>query len=453
MTMLPMILVMSAEASVSLQRLGKYLNAEEIDEDAVKHESKDEDPIVIEDGTFTWDKEEDGTPHTLTNINLRVKAGSLVAVVGTVGSGKSSLLSAVLGEMIKVKGHVVSKGTVAYVAQQAWIRNSSLKDNILFGKEENSKKYNRVIDSCALKPDLEILPGGDATEIGEKGVNLSGGQKQRVSLARSVYSDSDVYLFDDPLSAVDSHVGKHIFDKVLGPQGILAGKTRVLVTHGITYLPQCDHILVLKDGQVSEEGSYKELLAKKGAFADFLVQHLGTEDHDEEFSNVVMELEQALGGREKVLARQLSQMSEDDTSGGESARKRRTSVRSQESGSFHGSSPTKRTSVSSSTNVTPKKEDKKDKLIEAEKAETGSVKGDVYVHYFKAVGMPLMAGTLIFSLISQGFQIGTNTWLSRWSEEPKNANGTIDTSTRNMYLGVYAALGVGQCKLHPIIQF
>lgn len=437
---------MSAEASVSLGRLGKYLNAEEIDEDAVLHESNDEDPVVVDQASFTWD-DDPKEPPTLSDVNLRLKPGSLVAVVGTVGSGKSSLLSGILGEMIKLRGRVVTKGSLAYVAQQAWIRNSSLKDNILFGKEFDSRKYAKIIDCCALKPDLDILPAGDQTEIGEKGVNLSGGQKQRVSLARSCYSDADVYLFDDPLSAVDSHVGKHIFEKVLGPQGILKGKTRLLVTHGITYLPKVDRIIVLKDGKISEEGTYKELLAMKGAFADFLVQHLGIDDHDEEMSEVVSELEHALGGREKVLQRQQSQLSDDGTTSGEfggSMRKRRTS-----STSANTPSPAKRTSLSSSITTPQKKNEEpenKEKLIEAEKAETGSVKGDVYMHYFKAVGMPLMLGTLIFNGVAQALQIAGNSWLSKWSEEGKGTNGTIDKSTRDMYLGVYAALGFSQCK-------
>lgn len=119
-----------------------------------------------------------------------------------------------------------------------------------------------------------MLPAGDQTEIGEKGINLSGGQKQRVSLARAVYSKSDIYLLDDPLSAVDAHVGKHIFENLIGSRGLMKRKTRILVTHGITYLPEVDYIVVMKDGEVSETGTYKELLDKKGAFADFLVQYL-----------------------------------------------------------------------------------------------------------------------------------------------------------------------------------
>lgn len=196
------------------------------------------------------------------------------------GSGKSSLISAFLGEMDKLSGKVNTYGNVAYVSQQAWIQNATLKDNILFGQPLNTELYEKVIEACALKPDLEILPGGDLTEIGEKGINLSGGQKQRVSLARAVYANADIYFLDDPLSAVDSHVGKHIFDKVIGPRGLLKNKTKLLVTHGITYLPQTEQILVMKDGRVSESGTYRELLDKKGAFAEFLLQHI-SEDNNE----------------------------------------------------------------------------------------------------------------------------------------------------------------------------
>lgn len=205
---------------------------------------------------------------------MKVEKNTLCAVVGTVGSGKSSVVQALLGEMDKISGKVNTLGSVAYVPQQAWIQNATVRDNILFGKPYDAKKYNRVVNACALKPDFAMLSGGDQTEIGEKGINLSGGQKQRISMARAVYSDADIYLLDDPLSAVDSHVGKHIFDKVIGPHGLLGNKTRVLVTHGITFLPQTDNIYVMKDGTFSENGTYEELLQQKGAFADFIIEHL-----------------------------------------------------------------------------------------------------------------------------------------------------------------------------------
>ncbi|KAL6447244.1 hypothetical protein ACFW04_001485 [Cataglyphis niger] len=229
--------------------------------------------LVIENGSFSWDTEQIERP-TLQNINFHVEQGQLVAIVGTVGSGKSSLLSALLGEMVKLSGKVNTKGSIAYVSQQPWIQNATLQDNVLFGKALNKSVYNRVVEGCALSPDLKMLPAGDQTEIGEKGINLSGGQKQRVALARAVYNDSENYFLDDPLSAVDSHVGKHIFENVIGPNGLLKKKTRVLVTHSITYLPEVDNIIVLKDGEITESGTYKQLLEKKGAFAEFLVHHL-----------------------------------------------------------------------------------------------------------------------------------------------------------------------------------
>ena len=147
-------------------------------------------------------------------------------VLGKVGSGKSSLLSGLLGEMHKLtpKGLININGTTAYVPQQAWIQNATVKENILFSKEFNEGFYDEILSACSLNQDLAIMPAGDRTEIGEKGINLSGGQKQRISLARSVYANSDIYILDDPLSAVDSHVGKHIFDNVIGPKGMLRDK-------------------------------------------------------------------------------------------------------------------------------------------------------------------------------------------------------------------------------------
>ena len=135
-----------------------------------------------------------------------------------------------------------------------------------------------------MRTDLEILTGGDETEIGEKGINVSGGQKQRISLARAVYNNADVYLLDDPLSAVDSNVGKHIFQKVIGPKGVLRKKTRVLVTHGISFLPAMDKIIVMRDGKISESGTYEQLLANKGAFAEFLIEQLDSEESNNENS-------------------------------------------------------------------------------------------------------------------------------------------------------------------------
>merc|ERR1719450_1625393 len=195
----------------------------------------------------------------------------------------------------------------------------SLKNNILFGKPYNEKLYEKVIESCALKPDLLQLPGGDATEIGEKGINLSGGQKQRVNLARAVYANKDLYLFDDPLSAVDSHVGKHIFEKVIGEKGMLSNKTRILVTHAVSYLPLVDKIIVMKDGSISEIGSYQQLLNNKNEFSEFLIEQLQndneTSDSDNERENdaIWKSIENTMGPTEIPLKRQHSRSSQKAT--------------------------------------------------------------------------------------------------------------------------------------------
>ncbi|KAL3882085.1 hypothetical protein ACJMK2_028457, partial [Sinanodonta woodiana] len=272
------------KAKVSLERLDKFLNSPDLVEnfnvEIPKTAPGEHNSIVIDDGTFTWDLDRQ---HCLSSINLKIPQGSLIAVVGQVGSGKSSLLSAMLGEMEKINGKVSVKGSTAYVSQQAWIQNATLRNNILFGKQYDSHRYWEVIDACALSHDLEVLPARDATEIGEKGINLSGGQKQRVSLARAIYFDSDIYLLDDPLSAVDSHVGRHIFDKVISDGGLLKGKTRVLVTHGVHWLPEVDFIVVMSGGTISEIGSYEELMEHDGAFAQFLRTYLNSaDDNDDE---------------------------------------------------------------------------------------------------------------------------------------------------------------------------
>uniref|UniRef100_A0A8C0VLC3 ABC-type glutathione-S-conjugate transporter n=1 Tax=Cyanistes caeruleus TaxID=156563 RepID=A0A8C0VLC3_CYACU len=229
--------------------------------------------ITIRNGTFCWSKE---TSPCLRSIDLSVPQGSLLAVVGQVGAGKSSLLAAVLGELEATDGCVTD--TAAYVPQQAWVLNASVEDNILFGKEMDETWFSRVTEACALHPDLETFPAGQKSEIGEKGINLSGGQKQRVNLARAVYQKASIYLLDDPLSAVDAHVGQHIFEHVLGPSGLLKDKTRVLVTHTINILPQVDNIVFLVDGMISETGSYQELLQRDGAFAEFLRSHVTAEE-------------------------------------------------------------------------------------------------------------------------------------------------------------------------------
>jgi ABC-type multidrug transport system fused ATPase/permease subunit len=300
---------------VSTRRIQKFLLREELDPSAVQRDPiLPKDPkvpvIQITDATFAWasenpsvaDKDDsdgeeeeeeemqadettsllrteraESSAPALVDINVYIARGQLTAVVGRVGQGKSSLLSAIIGDMYKRQGSVKIYGSVAYVSQQAWICNATVRDNIIFGKPFDQERYDRVLFASGLLPDLEILAAGDMTEIGERGINLSGGQKQRVSLARAAYQDADVYLMDDPLSAVDAHVDQHLWEHLIGPKGLLKDKTRLLVTHGISHLEHVDHILVVKEGHITEAGHYKQLMtAKKGFYQlikDFSVSH------------------------------------------------------------------------------------------------------------------------------------------------------------------------------------
>uniref|UniRef100_A0A3P9JD61 ATP-binding cassette sub-family C member 5 n=1 Tax=Oryzias latipes TaxID=8090 RepID=A0A3P9JD61_ORYLA len=201
----------------------------------------------------------------LHHINLCIKKGSLVGICGGVGSGKSSLLSALLGQMTLLGGKVASSGDFAYAAQQAWILNDTLRNNILFGKEFNSKKYDAVLEACCLLQDLADFPYGDTTEIGERGTSLSGGQRQRVSLARALYSERPILLLDDPLSAVDACVGSHIFNKAI--RGAAKGRTVLFVTHQLQYLPECDDVVLMKDGRIAGHGTHAQLMDKSCEYA------------------------------------------------------------------------------------------------------------------------------------------------------------------------------------------
>ena len=181
---------------VSIDRINEFINSDEIDENSVIRKGNIKTPVIIENATFSWNKY---SPPVLKNLSMKIKKNQLVAIVGQVGCGKTSLLSAILGEIEKLNGKVNVNGSIAYVPQQAWVQNKTLRENIVFVNDFNERQYNQVLESCALKEDLKVLSAGDMTEIGEKGINLSGGQKQRVSLARAVYSCADIYLLDDPL--------------------------------------------------------------------------------------------------------------------------------------------------------------------------------------------------------------------------------------------------------------
>ncbi|KAM8924619.1 ATP-binding cassette sub-family C member 2 [Pelodytes ibericus] len=436
LAMLPMLISNMVQTSVSSVRLEKYLGGADLDLSAINNDPDVDAAIKFSDATYTW--EQDTTP-TVKNVNLDIKEGQLVAVVGGVGSGKSSLVSSILGEMDHVSGYINIKGSVAYVPQQAWIQNATLKDNILFGGEFDEKRYKSVLEACALLPDLAMLPGGDLSEIGEKGINLSGGQKQRVSLARAVYNNTDIYILDDPLSAVDAHVGKHIFEKVIGPNGLLKNKTRVLVTHGISFLKYTDEIVVLVDGSVTEMGSYKKLQANNGAFAEFLRTYASQENKTEEEATVFID---AGEDEDDEPTEQAAEVPNDIVS---VTLKRENSLHRRKLSSMNGSlrRSLKEVAKEKADNLPDKV--KGQNLIEKETVETGKVKFKLYMKYLRAMGWGFSVWIFISYVLQNAAFVGQNIWLSDWTTDAVvYINKTYPASQRDMRVGIFGVLGVAQ---------
>ncbi|XP_029949274.1 multidrug resistance-associated protein 9-like [Salarias fasciatus] len=285
--MLPMAVKAMADASVSVMRLKKVMLMQNPEPYLIPRRDSSV-ALAMDNATLSWTRndqklsaseEEDlqtktsknvseGNSSTLRNISFTLPKGNLLGVCGNVGSGKTSLISSILEQLHLIGGSITADGTFAYVSQQAWIFHGTVRENILMGQEFDQRRYDRVIQVCSLTADLSILPHGDQTEIGERGLNLSGGQKQRVSLARAVYSNKDIFLLDDPLSAVDAHVGKHIFEECIKKE--LQGKSIILVTHQLQYLEFCDNVLVLEDGQILEAGKHQNLMNLNGRYAQLI---------------------------------------------------------------------------------------------------------------------------------------------------------------------------------------
>jgi ATP-binding cassette, subfamily C (CFTR/MRP), member 1 len=278
---IPIIASYTVDAREAIIRVGKFLRARSSIQ--CQNQVEMEENAVVVDGKFIWElpEGEEDKDQMLFEFDINIPKGSLVAIVGTVGSGKSSFLGAINGEMKKMSGNVGVCGKIGYCPQQAWIRNCSVRENIVFDQPFDEERYKSVIEQCALENDIANFPHGDETELGEKGISLSGGQKQRISLARMVYFNPDIAIMDDPLSAVDSQVGSTLFyDCIL--EGLLADKTRILVTNQLNILAYVDQIIVLDEGRVIERGTYQELSSKDTDFSDLLKKYSNDESSDEE---------------------------------------------------------------------------------------------------------------------------------------------------------------------------
>ncbi|XP_077870404.1 ATP-binding cassette sub-family C member 9-like [Saccoglossus kowalevskii] len=357
--------------------------------------------IQISGGHFAWDIDSDVA--ILHDIDLEVPIDTLTIIIGMVGAGKSSLLSAILGEMSTLAGNIYfnrKRNIISYCPQRAWLQNSTLRANILFGEPMDHTRYNTILDACALRPDIDILPAGDMTEIGEKGINLSGGQKQRISVARALYNKSDIVLMDDPFSALDVHVGSQLMKE--GILGFLKREQRtvILVTHQLQYLKYADTVISMDNCTIADQGNLNEIRKRDPnlyAVWEKRISFLSDSEDDDDSSEETTKLER-LKLIEQVTGKH-EQHRQDDSAAGT--------------------------------------------LMEKEEREVGSVSLKVYLSYAKAIKYSLTCLTLLLYVAQGTMLILTNFWLSAWSESgSETANKTQEDLDDELtyYIRGYAAL-------------
>ncbi|KAJ3317920.1 hypothetical protein HDU76_001009 [Blyttiomyces sp. JEL0837] len=411
----PLVLQLCWSSLVSLRRIGAFLAVDELDSPPSLHDPSENatEALVISNASFVWpegravedgesvegatkndkkngkekkkieedivlsEKENDGKVDDvepklhLTNINLSIKRGTLTVIVGRVGVGKSSLLNAIIGDMSRTSGSVDIYGTVGLSPQTAWLQNATLRNNVLFGNDYDEEKYQTVIKACALTRDLSLLPDGDMSEIGEKGVNLSGGQSARVNLARTIYADPDLILLDDPLAAVDSHVGRSILENCI--LGLCKSKTVVLVTHQLHIASHADLVVLMEDGMIVEQGSFDTLMKNGKAFATMMAEYGG--DHGNDGDDDDKEKDVKVDEKKKPTeeSKEVEHIAQKD-----------------------------------STTA----------LVIAEERQEGVVSWEYYRVYFEmAGGVLLIFSLVVFAAVYQGERVFTDLWLTFWVNE------------------------------------
>ena len=451
LAMLPMVITSIIEASVAVGRLTDYLTAEELQADAISLKdaavNMGDESLRVRGATFTWNRNE--SRNCLEDVSFTAHKGELMCVVGRVGAGKSSLLQAILGDVWKIRGEVVLHGHTAYVSQQPWVMNASVKENIVFGHRWDPQFYERTVHACALTDDFKTLPDGDQTEVGERGISLSGGQKARLTLARAVYARADVYLLDDCLSAVDQHVGRHLIDNVFSRQGLLAKKTRILATNSISVLYEADYVTLLRDGRILEKGTFEQLMAMKGEVANLIKAASNEEEGSGSPSEADSKATSSPGSEDSttVFGTGISEEEERDqvqegigplapirAAGGSRRKSSDTEIRRASTASFKG--PRGKMSDEEGEGVKSKQS--------KEFSEQGKVKWNVYSEYAKTSNLVAVAIYMTVLLCAQTAQIGGSLWLKNWSEVNQEYGGNPEVGK---YIGIYFAFGIGSAAL------
>uniref|UniRef100_UPI00358FFAEC ATP-binding cassette sub-family C member 9-like n=1 Tax=Myxine glutinosa TaxID=7769 RepID=UPI00358FFAEC len=466
----------TVKALVSVQKVQEFLNSEEIGEEGVcvtwempteslcetlplkainrKHPGKrsgaapecsafypsrslrlDEPAVKVTNGFFAWTS---GVP-TLSNINIRIPYGQLTMLVGQVGCGKSSLLLATLGEMHKVSGTITwntrtesalngrrskKRGSVAYAAQKPWLLNATVEENITFGSLFNKQRYKAVIDTCSLQPDIDILPQGDQTLIGERGVNLSGGQRQRISVARVLYQETNVVFLDDPFSALDIHLSDHLLQEGIVKLLHNDKRTTVLVTHKLQYLPHADWIVAMKDGSVLREGTLLDIQTQDPE----LYEHWKT-----------------------LMNRQDKEFQKDTESEGRTALERKNLRRA-----MYSREAQLKTQVEDEEEE-EELESSEDDMSSAFRQRT-ELPWRAFGRYLSSGGVPLLLLLLISQLLKHTVMVAIDYWLAEWTSHIMSSNYSADASTHkegessgqsfhSVVFGALSVLGILLCLI------
>jgi ATP-binding cassette subfamily C (CFTR/MRP) protein 1 len=424
LNLLPMVLGQVSDAWTAIGRIQEFLLAEEQSDD-IKWDETMENAIEVDHASATWERipttenepkskpkgltekkqslerkvHDDSSsvdtavePFKLTDLTFSVQRKELLAVIGTVGSGKTSLLSALAGDMRLTGGEIRMAATRAYCPQYAWIQNATVRDNILFGKEYDETWYNQVVEACALRPDFDLFPAGDRTEIGERGITISGGQKQRLNIARAIYFDADIVLMDDPLSAVDAHVGRHIMDNAIC--GLLKDKCRILATHQLHVLSRCDRIILMEDGHISVVDTFENMMRDHQVFQRLMsstFQEKGGEDEEDAEEAEEIEVDQVKKASKTKAVKQAA-------------------------------------------------------LMQQEERAVNGVGWGVWKAYISASGSFFNLFIVLAAiLLTNGANIATSLWLSYWTSHK------FQLST-GQYIGIYAGLGASQSVLMYIFS-
>lgn len=463
--LIPMALTTGVDAFIGLKRVGKFLCSGELRPSDVTHYLTGVSPekdksIVVDEASFVWETfeevntssrdadksekkkkakknkevetDEDKTVHVkdklvLDRISLSVNRGEFIVITGSIGAGKSSLLSAIAGTMKCSSGKVYVADSLVHCGSP-WVQNETVKENIVFGLPYDEKLYNEVIYSCSLENDLQILPAGDLTEIGERGITLSGGQKARINLARAVYANKNIILLDDVLSAVDAKVGKHIMKNCV--MGLLRDRTRLLVTHQLSLIQDADRIVYVPGDGSIETGTLQELMVSSDGFRNLMA--FNNEEHEEEEEEEEREIEDVGIEKDKESSGGLTQVSPADS---EYAIRKETNDLIREI----SRSDIEKISAFDEEDLHKdyqKNRNKDGRLFKDEEKAVNRIKSEVYKSYFKSgQGIfpyySIIPISLLIIILSTFTQLFSNTWLSYWLDHK------FKHRADSFYIGLY----------------